>query len=190
MTLSVCLSLGPLPLTIRHYRVTLETCDLWDIWLEWWRDMTWLKNSTYPPTYLSTYLRAHPQGAILETCDLYDICSEWWGDLTWPKKTLQCCDIWDTDNYTDNWEPEFMTIFVTWQLIATLDSIRNSCDVFCFWECHQLRTQFIFLTSFCFTMFNAHFSWKQYFLHSCINRVSMCQSIFNRTVKKVSKYFS
>ena len=32
-----------LPLTIRHYRVTLETCDLWDIWSEWWRDMTWLK---------------------------------------------------------------------------------------------------------------------------------------------------
>ena len=75
------------------------------------------------------HLRAHPQDAILETCDLYDICSEWWGDLTWPKKTLRCCDIWDTDYNTDNWEPEFMTIFVTWQLIVTLDSIRNSCDV-------------------------------------------------------------
>ena len=25
--------------------------------------------------------------------------------------------------------PEFMTIFVNWQLIVTLDSIRNSCDV-------------------------------------------------------------
>ena len=34
-----------------------------------------------------------------------------------------------TDYNNDNWEPEFMTIFVTWQLIATLDSIRNSCDV-------------------------------------------------------------
>ena len=40
------------------------------------------------------------------------------------------CDIWDTDYNTDNWEPGFMTIFVTWQLIVTLDSIRNSCDVF------------------------------------------------------------
>ena len=107
----------------------LETCDLWDIWSEWWRDITWPKNSTYPPTYLSTYLRAHPQDAILETCDLYDICSEWWGDLTWPKKTLRCCDIWDTDYNSDNWEPEFMTFFVAWQLIVTLDSIRNSCDV-------------------------------------------------------------
>ena len=114
MTLSLGLSVRPLPLTIRHYRVTLETCDLWDIWSEWWRGMTWLD-----------YF-----GAILETCDLYDICSEWWGDLTWPKKPLRCCDIWDTNYNTDNWEPEFMTIFVTWQLIVTLDNIRNSCDVF------------------------------------------------------------
>ena len=40
------------------------------------------------------------------------------------------CDIWDTYYNIDNWEPGFMTIIVTWQLIATLDSIRNSCDVF------------------------------------------------------------
>ena len=40
------------------------------------------------------------------------------------------CDIWDTDYNSDNWEREFMTIFVIWQLIVTLDSIRNSCDVF------------------------------------------------------------
>ena len=75
-------------------------------------------------------LPSHPQDAILETCDLYDIQSD---EVTWPdqKKPLRCCDIWDTDYNTDNWEPEFMTIFVTWQLIVTLDSIRNSCDVFC-----------------------------------------------------------
>ena len=36
---------------------------------------------------------------------------------------------WDTDYNSDNWEPEFMTIIVTWQLRVTLDSIRNSCDV-------------------------------------------------------------
>ena len=24
-------------------RATLETCDLWDIWSEWWGDMTWPK---------------------------------------------------------------------------------------------------------------------------------------------------
>ena len=45
------------------------------------------------------------------------------------KAILETCDIWDTDYNSDNWEPEFMTIFVTWQLIVTLDSIRNSCDV-------------------------------------------------------------
>ena len=28
-----------------------------------------------------------------------------------------------------HFEPGLMTIFVTWQLIVTLDSIRNSCDV-------------------------------------------------------------
>ena len=39
-------------------------------------------------------------------------------------------NFWDTDYNSDNWEPEFMTIFVIWQLIVTLDSIRNSCDVF------------------------------------------------------------
>ena len=118
------------PESSQYYRVNLATCHLWDIWSEWWGDMTWQNNSTDPPTYLSIFLRVHPQDAILETCDLYDICSEWWGDLTWPKKTLRCCDIWDTDYNTDNWEPEFMTIFVFWQLIVTLDSIRNSCDVF------------------------------------------------------------
>ena len=42
---------------------------------------------------------------------------------------LDICDIWDTDYNSDNWEPEFMTNFVIWQLIVTLDSIRNSCDV-------------------------------------------------------------
>ena len=45
------------------------------------------------------------------------------------KEPSYTCDIWDTDYNTDNWEPGFMTIFVTWQLIVTLDSIRNSCNV-------------------------------------------------------------
>ena len=49
--------------------------------------------------------------------------------LTIEKTILETCDIWDTDYNSDNWEPKFMTIFVTWQLIVTLDSIRNSCDV-------------------------------------------------------------
>ena len=31
------------------------------------------------------------------------------------KTILQTCDNWDTDYNSYNWEPEFMTIFVTWQ---------------------------------------------------------------------------
>ena len=50
----------------------------------------------------------------------------WW-------QFFMTCDIWDTDYITDNWKPGFMTIFVNWQLIVTLDSIRNSCDV-CLWK--------------------------------------------------------
>ena len=46
------------------------------------------------------------------------------------KDNLVTCDIWDTDYNSDNWEPEFMTTFVTWQSRVTLDSIRNSCDFF------------------------------------------------------------
>ena len=46
------------------------------------------------------------------------------------KTILQTCDIWDTDYNSENWEPEFMTIFVTSQSRVTLDSIRNSCDVY------------------------------------------------------------
>ena len=44
-----------------------------------------------------------------------------------------------TDYNTDIWDPGFMTIFVAWQLIVTLDSIRNSCDVWiCFIWCSLL----------------------------------------------------
>ena len=39
---------------------------------------------------------------------------------------LETCDFLDTDYNSDNWEPEFMTIFVTWQSRVTVDSIRNS----------------------------------------------------------------
>ena len=37
--------------------MTLETCNLWDIWSEWWRDMIWLKKDlpTNIPPHLPTY---------------------------------------------------------------------------------------------------------------------------------------
>ena len=75
----------------------------------------------------------------VQWCSLmfYDVL---WYFMTWPnqqkdkpktmkKTTLEFCDIWDTDYNYDNWYPEFMTIFVTWELRMTLDSICNSCDV-------------------------------------------------------------
>ena len=60
--------------------------------------------------------------------------------LTTFQTILETCDIWDTDYNSDNWELEFMTIIVSWQLRVTGDSIRNSCDVF-----FALKNLFLFL---------------------------------------------
>ena len=75
------------------YRVTLEPCDLWDIWSEWWGHMIWPKRKTMTKTNTKTKtitktntFRELHQRAILETCDLWDIWSEWWGDMTLPTK--------------------------------------------------------------------------------------------------------
>ena len=59
---------------------------------------------------------------------IWDNFEKFWF-LTIEETFLETCDIWDTEYNFDNWEPEFMTIIVPWQLIVTLDSIRNSCDV-------------------------------------------------------------
>ena len=130
MTLSLTQSLTHSTLLIDIQRATLETCDLWDIWSKWWGHITWPKKNNDKDTdkYKDTF-RENLQRAILDTCDLWDIWSEWWGDMTWPKKSQETCEIWGTDYNFDNWEPDFMTILVTWQLRVTLDSIRNSCDV-------------------------------------------------------------
>ena len=110
---------------------------------ETWPDQknTMAKRNTKTMTKTNTF-RENLQRATPETCELWDIWSEWWGDMAWQKKTKtktmtqtmtktipETYDIWDTDYNSDNWEPEFMTIFVVWQLRVTLDSIRNSCDV-------------------------------------------------------------
>ena len=63
---------------------------------------------------------------------------QFWCQFFWTFLQLVTCDIWDTDYNTENWEPGFMTIYVTWQLIMTLDSIRNSCnvsDIYCQYIC-------------------------------------------------------
>ena len=69
-------------------RATLETCDLWDFWSEWWGDMTWptKKTMTMTKTMKKTKtmtIEEHPQRTILETCDL-----------------------WDTDYVSNNWEQQ------------------------------------------------------------------------------------
>ena len=69
---------------------------------------------------------------ILTIFENFDSCWKIWKllkNLTIFKTILQTCANWDTDYNSYNWELGFMTIFVTWQSIVTLDSIRNSCDV-------------------------------------------------------------
>ena len=88
---------------------------------------------------MTKIFREDPERATQETCDLWDIWSEWWGDMCWQFwQFLHCWTIltmtmiilWDIDYNSDNWKPDFMAIFVTWQLRVTLDSICNSCDVY------------------------------------------------------------
>ena len=58
-----------------HYRVALETCDLWDILsVSWGPDLT-TKPTYLLPTYLPICQPTPPQGAILDTCDNWDIWS-------------------------------------------------------------------------------------------------------------------
>ena len=80
------------------------------------------KISTYPPTYLSTYLREHPQDEILEnffSTNLFTyLCTS---IREHPKGAIiGICDIWDTDYNSDNWESKLMTIIVSWQLRMTI----------------------------------------------------------------------
>ena len=92
-------------LLIDIQRATQETFDLWDIWSQWWEDMTW-------PTKIQRQIQRQRQ---------------------WQRQWQRLVTFQTLINF-DNWEPECMTIFVVWQLRVTLDSIHNSCDVFFFWE--------------------------------------------------------
>ena len=79
MTMTMTMTIGEHPQI-----ATPETFDLWDIWSEWWEDMTWPKK-TMTMTKTNTF-GEHVQRVILENCDLWDIWSECWGHTTWSKK--------------------------------------------------------------------------------------------------------
>ena len=64
----------------RLQRAGPETRDLWDIWSEWWGDMTWPTKKTITETKTMTktikmtkIFREDPERATQETCDLWDI---------------------------------------------------------------------------------------------------------------------
>ena len=51
------------------------------------------------------------------------------------------CDIWDTDYNSDNWEAEYMTIFVTWHwtAFASLAMFGFQCDWN--WQCDNFEAK-------------------------------------------------
>ena len=132
--LSVCL----LPLNNQSLHNTTEwtwTLVIWDIWSEWWG----LIEETWPVNFFSTF----SQHSFNFHSTFFYIFFNFFTFLStffqlfltffsnFFSNLCTSIGIWDTADYsTDNWGPGFMTIFVTLQLIVTLDSIRNSCDVF------------------------------------------------------------
>ena len=114
--------------TCWHKRAIQETCDLWDIWSEWWGNMTWLTFWQFLQMWI--FLILFPWIFCWQFRQFLTI-------RTITKTILETCDIWDTDYISDNWKPESMTILVNWQLKVTLDSIRNSCNVLKLFWCHK-----------------------------------------------------
>ena len=100
------------PLFSRLYRVTADhVTDLPNHWLSF---LLWNVRQVIGCQRVSMWLtfEAKPNNNLIRT----------------PKKRFV------TLKYNnDNWEPYIMTIIVTWQLGITLDSIRNSCDVWTLW---------------------------------------------------------
>ena len=109
--------------------------------------MTWPRNTylpTYIPTYLPTYLITHwatfdsryvagfflATGSRIFSCYRYFILN--CAMCAHNCNTRQSCKLVTFETLIAILtieKPEFMKIFVTWQLRVTVDSIRNSCDV-------------------------------------------------------------
>ena len=89
------------------------------------RPFSWNWSSSYYHTLHLSFAQLH----IVQFLTIFDK-SEIVKTMTMTMIILETCGLWDIDYNSDNWELEFMTIFVTWQLRVTLDSICNSCDVY------------------------------------------------------------
>ena len=85
--------------------------DLWPLRhfirvMRWWGNMTW--PSLWQFWQLLTFLDNFQRFLTILKIRTIAVAI-----LTIEKTILETCDIWDTDYNSDNWEPEFMTIFVT-----------------------------------------------------------------------------
>ena len=92
-----------------HIQIVIqETCDFWDIWSEWWGDMTWSTKRQL--------LKQQKRQSQLQI------------DRPWQTHDMVCKLEWFFLHFRQlrTWIQE---IIVTWQSRVTLDSICNSCDV-------------------------------------------------------------
>ena len=158
--------------------VTLETCDFWDIWSEWWGNMTWPTNQNFYNIdnfdnfdCFYHYFFFH-FWKMLKTFDHFLtiltilICFLHFQQIfnfqlsIFTNSIPKTWGLWDTDYNSYNWEPELMTIFETWQLGVTLDSIRNSCDVFL--HTSNMRIHILSCSLFFFYPTSSSVSWLSF----------------------------
>ena len=131
-------------------RDTLETCDLWhlirvmrrqvliifdnfDIYGQIWQFLKLVD-------HFFTFWQCSHLRTILKIFGQFDNFAFFWQfgqflqfGIILTMIILETCCLWDIDYNSDNWEPKFVTLFMTWQFRVTLDRICNSCDVSFHW---------------------------------------------------------
>ena len=115
-------------------RAILETCNLWDIWSDWWGNMTWPTKKTKTMTKTSTF-REHLQRAILNNCDLWDIWSVLWGEtilLSWCGQ----CDVLLQSNFITKYTHFLWRFFEPFKGIGLNSRVGGSR------RCHQVTGDF------------------------------------------------
>ena len=112
-------------------RAIPETCDPWNIWSEWWGDMTHKitmtkknkKTKKLTMTKTNTF-KEHLQRATLKTCDLWEIWSEWWGDLTWPTKIQWKIQLQRQRKWQRQWQIQSQRL-VPFETLIKIPTIEN-----------------------------------------------------------------